>query len=286
MTYFEFLFLFLVLPLVLLLSIQRWEQHRKGDARDAMSRKPPWLAIAVQTSVALVYTTPWDNYLVATGVWFYNPALVTGITLGYVPLEEYTFFILEPLLVGMWWWFLARRLNAPAPFSPSTKLRIWPAALLSVLWLISVAVFLGGPAPLTYLSITLLWAIPPIAIQCAFGADILWHHRKHIMATVLPLALFLSAADSIAITAGTWTISPAKSTGLFIGALPVEEALFFFITVMLATFGLTLMRAQPSQARVRALVRDDAQRRKPMPPPTLIESPRRASRSRDRPATG
>jgi lycopene cyclase domain-containing protein len=236
--------------------------------------------------VALVYTTPWDNYLVATGVWFYNPALVTGITLGYVPLEEYTFFILEPLLVGLWWWFLARRLNAPAPFSPSTRLRFWPAALLSVLWLISVAVFLGGPAPLTYLSITLLWAIPPIAIQCAFGADILWHHRKHIMATVLPLALFLSAADSIAITAGTWTISPAKSTGLFIGALPVEEALFFFITVMLATLGLTLMRAQPSQARVRALVRDGVQRRKPMPPPTLIESPRKASRSRDRPATG
>jgi lycopene cyclase domain-containing protein len=220
-----------------------------------MSRKAAWLAIAVQVSLALVYTTPWDNYLVATRVWYYNPALVTGITLGYVPLEEYTFFVLEPLLVGLWWWLLARRLSAPAAFSPSMRLRVWSAALLSVFWLISTAAFLSGPAPLTYFSITLLWAIPPIVIQCAFGADILWHHRRHIMATVLPLGLFLSAADSIAITAGTWTIDPAKSTGLFIGALPVEEALFFFITVMLATFGLTLMRAQPSQERARALAR-------------------------------
>ena len=73
MTYIEFLFLFLVLPIALLLGIQRWEQHRKGTPGGAMSRKAAWLAIAVQVSLALVYTTPWDNYLVATRVWYYNP---------------------------------------------------------------------------------------------------------------------------------------------------------------------------------------------------------------------
>ena len=29
--------------------------------------------------IAVVYTTHWDNYLVATRVWWYDPALVSGI---------------------------------------------------------------------------------------------------------------------------------------------------------------------------------------------------------------
>ena len=68
--------------------------------------------------IALLYTTPWDNYLVATGVWWYDPALVTGLTLGWVPIEEYTFFILQTLLAGLWLAFLARRLEFKDQSSP------------------------------------------------------------------------------------------------------------------------------------------------------------------------
>lgn len=51
--------------------------------------------------IALIYTTPWDNYLVASGVWFYDPARVWNIILGWVPLEEYIFFILQTILTGL-----------------------------------------------------------------------------------------------------------------------------------------------------------------------------------------
>ena len=51
--------------------------------------------------VAVLYTTPWDNYLVATGVWWYDPHLVAGLVLGWVPIEEYTFFILQTLAMGL-----------------------------------------------------------------------------------------------------------------------------------------------------------------------------------------
>jgi lycopene cyclase domain-containing protein len=255
MTYFEFLFYFLFLPILLLWAVQLSDKRRARAAGDFSGGKAAWLAIAVQISLALIYTTPWDNYLVATGVWYYNPALVTGIVFGYVPLEEYTFFILQTLFVGLWWWFLAQRITSPAPFNPSPKLRLWSSALLAIVWLVSTVVFFGSSEPWTYLSITLLWALPPIIIQCAFGADILWHHRKLVLATILPLGLFLSVADSIAISATTWTISPAQSLGIFYGRLPLEEGLFFFITVTLATFGLMLMQAQESQGRARDITR-------------------------------
>lgn len=52
----------------------------------------PGRALLLHVVLAVVYTAPWDNYLVATGVWSYNPGLVTGVTLGWVPIEEYTFF--------------------------------------------------------------------------------------------------------------------------------------------------------------------------------------------------
>jgi lycopene cyclase domain-containing protein len=62
--------------------------------------------------IAVVYTTPWDNYLVATGVWWYDPQLVTGLVLGWVPIEEYTFFIVQPILAGLWLLMLMRYLPA------------------------------------------------------------------------------------------------------------------------------------------------------------------------------
>jgi lycopene cyclase domain-containing protein len=69
----------------------------------------PYLVVGALVGVALLYTTPWDNDLVATGVWWYDPKLVTGITLGWVPIEEYTFFVLQTLLTGLWaLWVRAR----------------------------------------------------------------------------------------------------------------------------------------------------------------------------------
>jgi lycopene cyclase domain-containing protein len=250
MTYFEFLLTFLVAPIIFLLAIQLWEA-RKHKAVTGF-RDGPSLPVltGIHVILALLYTTPWDNYLVATGVWYYNPALVTGILIGYVPLEEYTFFILETVFVGLWWGFLARRIPLIGKFEPRAGLRLGSSAFLAILWLASGAVFFSGWKPGTYLSITLLWALPPIILQTAFGADILWRYRRLIRASILPMGLYLSVADSLAITSGTWTVAPAQSTGLFAGSLPIEDGIFFFLTVMLLTFGMTLARAPESRQRL------------------------------------
>jgi lycopene cyclase domain-containing protein len=241
MTYFGFLLVFLVLPALVMLGIQ-WRTGRND--------KVLWAAVGAQIALALLYTTPWDNYLVAAGVWYYNPKLVTGMLLGYVPIEEYTFFVLETLLVGLWWWFQSRQLRPQAGFRPSRAVRVWSVGLLAALWMAIAALFVNGWKPGTYLLITLVWALPPIILQMAFGADILWHERRLLAAVILPAGIYLCAADALAIRVGIWAIDPAQSTGMFIGALPIEEAVFFFVTVVLITFGLTLTMSEESRARL------------------------------------
>jgi len=98
MTYFGFLLRFLVIPILLLLFIT-WRE--KEQPTPSFVKRLVWSGIFIHVFLAVAYTTPWDNYLVATGVWYYNPELVTGIVLGYVPLEEYTFFVLETILAGL-----------------------------------------------------------------------------------------------------------------------------------------------------------------------------------------
>ena len=110
MTYFGFLFQFLLVPILIFLAITYWENKNGKQIDNFHNGRAIWIGIGIHVLLAVIYTTPWDNYLVATGVWYYNPELVTGLVIGYVPIEEYTFFVLETILAGLWWWFLARRL--------------------------------------------------------------------------------------------------------------------------------------------------------------------------------
>ena len=251
MTYFGFLLRFLLIPILIFLAITIWDNKRHKQIPGFRNGRAVWMGIAIHVLLAVVYTTPWDNYLVATGVWYYNPELVTGLVIGYVPIEEYTFFVVETILSGLWWWFLARRLSSPkTEFKPNKLLVYLSACLLLLTWLIFTSLFFSDNKPITYLSIILLWALPAILPQLLFGADILWHYRKLVTLAILIPGIYLSLMDIIALKATTWSISPSQTTGtLFFGILPLEEVIFFLITNVLVTFGLTLLLANVSQER-------------------------------------
>jgi lycopene beta-cyclase len=253
MTYFGFLLRFLVIPIIIFFLIYLVDEKKSKNIPGFKSGYLFWDAVGIHILLALIYTTPWDNYLVATGVWYYNLLLVTGIVIGYVPIEEYTFFVLETLFVGLWWSFLARRLDFKVEkFAPSSKIRLGSFAVLFIVWIIFTVLFFAGQPSLTYLSIIFFWALPPIALQLLFGADILWRYRKLAVLTILPMTLYLSVVDSLAITASTWTIAPEQSTGILLGnVLPIEEAMFFLVTVTLVAFGMTLFLAEETQVRLQ-----------------------------------
>ncbi len=261
MTYFDFLLRFVILPILFFLFIALWDETRSKHINGFRNGKAVWMAIGIHVLLAVTYTTPWDNYLVATGVWYYNPDLVTGIVLGYVPIEEYTFFIVETILAGLWWWFLARRLHPLLPkgeapgvrgrFIPNKQLIYVSTFVFAFLWLLFTYLFFFGEEKWTYLSITLFWALPPILLQLLFGADILWHYRKLVFLSIFVPGTYLSLMDIVALNETTWSISPAQTTGiLFFGILPLEEVVFFFITNVLIAFGMTLFLANVNEGRV------------------------------------
>jgi lycopene cyclase domain-containing protein len=263
MTYFGFLLRFLCIPILIFLAIALWDNGRGRQINGFRNGRAVWAAIAIHVLIAVLYTTPWDNYLVATGVWYYNPNLVTGIVIGYVPIEEYTFFVVETILAGLWWWFLARRIS-PLPageglgvrenFTPNKRLVYLSVCVLVLLWIPSAYLLFFGDLKWTYLSIILFWALPAILPQLLFGADILWHYRKLVFWAIMVPGTYLSLMDIVALTDTTWSISKEQTTGvLFFGILPLEEVIFFFITNVLITFGMTLLLANVSKKRLQEI---------------------------------
>ncbi|RKH54317.1 lycopene cyclase domain-containing protein [Corallococcus aberystwythensis] len=91
MTYARFLGIFVVLPILFLLVRYRRTLSWRGLA-------PMGLLLVVVYAA----TSPWDNMAVKWGLWGFDPERIWGVKLGYLPLEEYLFFGLQTLLVGLW----------------------------------------------------------------------------------------------------------------------------------------------------------------------------------------
>jgi lycopene beta-cyclase len=264
MTYFAFLAIFVGIPTAILSLITIVDYMRGKWMPSGFTAFKPITVIIALMIIAFVYTTPWDNYLVATRVWYYNPDLVTGIIFWYVPLEEYVFFLVLPVLAGLFTILLMRYLPMnTSPFKPSDGLRFrkWFTAVMFILWVASVFVFIASATttiwdPLKYLSITMSWFMIPIMIQTAFGGDILLRHWRVVLSSIVIIGGYLSWADSLAILASTWTIAPNFSLPILIGGvLPFEEAFFFFMVTTLCVMGLVLVLAHESQERAIAWVK-------------------------------
>jgi lycopene cyclase domain-containing protein len=230
MTYAQVLLVFIVPPIVILaLMLGR------------TTKKRMWLLLGILVFVAVAYTTPWDNYLVASGVWWYDLELVTGITIGWVPIEEYAFFIVQTVMTGLFYLYLRRGYEEMSFAQSGSIVRMIAFIGTALTWLGSGMLLISGWVPGTYLGLILIWALIPIALQVAFGGDLLLKDWRLVSAAILFPTVYLGFVDWLAIGFGTWTISEIKTTGLMIaGRLPIEEFIFFLVTNILVVFGLHL----------------------------------------------
>lgn len=96
-----------------------------------------------------------------------------------------------------------------------------------------------------YLVHLLAWTLPLLAGQLAL---LVWRYRAgtgRVLRAVVPPALvvtgWLVAADHLAIDRGLWRFGPGLHLGVRLGAVPVEEVLFFLVTNLLVAFGLALL---------------------------------------------
>ncbi len=86
-----------------------------------------------------------------------------------------------------------------------------------------------------------LWATPLLGLQWVIGWRIF---RRNLRALFVPALLgtaFFSLIDSVAVRDGIWFFDRAQVLGWWVGWLPFEEVLFFFLTGLLVSQSLVLI---------------------------------------------
>jgi lycopene cyclase domain-containing protein len=96
-----------------------------------------------------------------------------------------------------------------------------------------------------YLAHLLGWTVPVLLVQAALLLRRYRGATPRVLRAILPPALavtiWLVAADHLAIDAGIWRFGPGLHLGISLGAVPLEEALFFLATNLLVAMGLALL---------------------------------------------
>ncbi len=189
---------------------------------------------------ALVYTWPWDRALIAQGVWGYPDGRVLA-KLGGVPLEELAFFLIQTWIVGL----------TTSGGLPKLLFR-WAGALLALAGA-GAGLLLWPTEPGRYLGLILVWSMPVVAVQWAFGGDLLWARRRALVLAVgLPTA-WLWLVDRLAIGWSIWWISEEFTLGPRPLGLPLEEAAFFLLASTMVVGGLLLALHPATLPRLRRL---------------------------------
>jgi len=231
MSYLTFHFVFLFPPILLMLATLPRPLGGVGGIRAK-------LAIPALCIIAFSYTTPWDNYLVAREVWWYGPERVWA-TIGYVPVEEYMFFILQPILTGLFLYhYLGRWRTGSQPATDAAH--IGGGALFGGLSLFAFGVLASGWNPGLYMSLILGWAGPILAGMWIYDGTTLWRERNSLLVGVGVPTIYLWVADATAIHLEIWTISEEYTLGIDPLGLPIEEATFFLMTNLLVVKGILL----------------------------------------------
>lgn len=186
--------------------------------------------------LAVVWTTPWDNYLIMSGVWSYPENHVLFV-IGYVPIEEYTFFVLQTILVAMVWLWQGKVETIPHFKRDRSGYYIVGLCVFAIMMLVSLYLITTNLG--LYLGLISLWCAPILAVEWFFGAYALMAQRDAWQRPLMISFIFLCLVDRWAIRNGCWTIAQSSTLPQF-DWLPVEEAWFFLLTSTMVIWGLQL----------------------------------------------
>lgn len=188
--------------------------------------------------IAFVWTTPWDNLIVRNRAWSYHRHCI-WFTIGYVPIEEYFYFIIQSLISTLWCTLITRWTLPNLYLTPSTPARrpLAPFAVATCVVCFVLGLQASVPATHTYyFGMISWWSSMPLALLLWGSIDFV--RNMGVGAGFIPFAisvlgptLYLWSSDIYALRRGTWHINQATSLNMFpIPDLPIEEMLFFLVT--------------------------------------------------------
>lgn len=206
--------------------------------------------IAVVSAIAVIYTTPWDNFMVYKGVWTFSANRVL-MFIGYAPVEEYMFFVLQTVLTGLWT-LLCVRWRTPCTCFNYDRRSYQLIRWIPIVPLVAATVVCYWTAvpgrPTFYLCCLLYWICPVLVF--------LWYNVGNYTVRMLGSSsvavavptVYLCWVDKISIEDGVWSINESDSLGMFTDHLPIEEALFFMIV------NITVVLAMNSYDKARGMI--------------------------------
>lgn len=228
MTYLRFHLIF-NLPLLILLAALSGPLPWTTEEVEALG----WVLLAV-----MIFTTPWDNLAAKWGIWGF-PREKYSLRLGYLPMEEYAFFLLQSVNVML----AVRALFRFFPdWQTGQETEIGMGALIclaaSVIPWLLVAVQLRRlrqkAGPRVNYAIHLAWFLPVIYAQWVLASPLFWGHAGLLALVTAAFGVYYTLADLAAVRAGTWFFDEKQITGGKLGGiLPWEEIAFFFLTSLL-----------------------------------------------------
>ena len=96
MTY-ALLNLIFIVPVLVVLFAYRWLVH--------------WGTICYTLVALLLMTAVFDNIIVGSGVVAYDNTLLTGVFIGFAPIEDFAYTLVAALLIPLTWWWLGSRVK-------------------------------------------------------------------------------------------------------------------------------------------------------------------------------
>ena len=228
MTYLRFHLIF-NLPLLIVLA--------------AMTGTVPWtkgeiVALGLVLAAVMVFTTPWDNLAAKWGIWGF-PREKYSVRIGYLPIEEYVFFLLKSVNVMLAVralfhfvpdWLIGQETDIGIVTLICLAASIIPWALIAF----NLRRLRRKAGPCVNYAIHLAWFFPVIYAQWVMAPALFLGHAGLLALVTAAFGVYYTLADLAAVRAGTWFFDEKQITGVKLGGvLPWEEIAFFFLTSLL-----------------------------------------------------
>jgi putative membrane protein len=228
MTYLRFHLIF-NLPLLILLA--------------ALTGPVPWTAgeagaLGFVLLAVMVFTAPWDNFAAKRGIWGF-PREKYSLRIGYLPVEEYAFFLLQSVNVilavrALFHFFPDWQTGQETAIGWITLICLAASVIPWAFVVIQLRRLRRKAGPRVNYAVHLAWFLPVIYTQWILDPQLFIGHAGLLALVTAAFGVYYTLADLAAVRAGTWFFDEKQITGVKLGGLlPWEEIAFFFLTSLL-----------------------------------------------------
>lgn len=77
----------------------------------AYRRLAHWGTLCYTLVALMLMTAVFDNFIVGSGIVAYDPKLLSGVFIGFAPIEDFAYTLVAAVLIPMTWWWLGSRVK-------------------------------------------------------------------------------------------------------------------------------------------------------------------------------